>query len=168
MVPDGPSLGVEILKVRKDHCPVCVDAIGVGTSVVDWLEGHNIPVMAISGNEKGVGRDSSGKFKYKNKRAQIHWEFRESLDPKNNSRVCLPPDGQLLADLCAARYKVLEGNIIQVESKPDLRKRLGRSPDRGDGVIYASAEDQTMLTYNSMSSGVNVKKHKVKRASSWG
>jgi hypothetical protein len=27
---------------------------------------------------------------------------------------------------------------IQVESKDDIKKRIGRSPDRGDAIIYAS------------------------------
>ena len=162
--PDGPTLGAEILKLRKHYAPVHVDSIGVGVSVVDWLESQNIEVEPITGNESGQGRDSSGKFGFRNKRAQIWWQFRESLDPKNNSRVCLPPDGQLLSDLCAPTYKINEGNVLQVESKVDLKKRLGRSPDRGDAIVYASVLSSFMTQGASLS---NVSKHKVKRASSW-
>jgi len=165
LVPDGPTLGTEVIKIRRNLAPVNIDAIGVGTSAMDWLVSQGIEVEGITGNEKGPGRDQSGKFKFKNKRAKLHWEFRESLDPKYNSRVCLPPDGKLLADLCAPRYKVNEGNIIQVESKDDLKKRLGRSPDSGDGVIYASADNEAS-TFRSANSG-HVKKHNVKRGASW-
>ncbi len=165
MVPDGPSLGAETLKLRQNYAPVHVDAIGVGTSVVDWLEGQNVQTIPVTGNEKGLGRDLSGTFKFKNMRAKIYWEFRESLDPKNGSRVCLPPDGTLLADLCAPRYKVGEGNIIQIESKEDLKKRLGRSPDSGDAVVYASIN--TPLHFATPAGVGGTGKHKVKRATSW-
>jgi len=162
--PDGPTLGAEILKLRTNYAPVHVDSIGVGVSVVDWLESQNIEVEPITGNEKGHGRDSSGKFSFKNRRAQIWWQFRESLDPKKGSRICLPPDGQLLSDLCAPVYKVNEGNIIQIESKVDLKKRLGRSPDRGDAIVYASVLSSFLSQGNYTD---KIGKHKVKRASSW-
>jgi hypothetical protein len=169
LVSDGPTLGAEILKLRKNHAPVHIDAIGVGTSVSDWLESQNIQVEGVTGNEKGWGRDSSGKFKFKNRRAETWWKLRESLDPKSGSKICLPPDGQLLADLCAPRYKIGEGNVIQIESKPDLKKRLGRSPDRGDAIAYASINTPLAFTrpftddmYRYGSGG-----KRVKRGASW-
>jgi len=165
-VPDGPALGAEILMERKDFSPVHVDAIGVGTSVVDWLESQNIQVEPVTGNEKGPGRDRSGVFSFRNMRAKIFWEFRESLDPKNGSRICIPPDGVLLADLCAPRYIINDGNSIQIESKKDLKKRLGRSPDSGDALIYASIMSPVSFNRNSgtiTSSGKNT----IKKASTW-
>ena len=165
-VPDGPSLGAEVLKLRKNYAPVHVDAIGVGTSVVDWLDGQNIQVEPVTGNSKSTMRDASGVFKYRNRRAEIYWEFRQALDPKGGSRVCLPPDGQLLADLCAPRYKIGEGNVIQIESKDDLKKRLGRSPDKGDAVVYA-AIDSPLHFAPPASAGRGGNKHRVKRGASW-
>ena len=38
----------------------------------------------------------------------------------------------LLGDLSAPKWKVLSGGKIQVESKDDIRKRLGRSTDDGE------------------------------------
>jgi len=165
LVPDGPSLGSEILKLRRDYAPVHVDAIGVGTSVVDWLESQNVQTVPVTGNEKGPGRDSSGMFKYKNMRAKVYWEFRESLDPKNGSRVCLPPDGALLADLCAPRYVIGDGNVLQIESKENLKKRLGRSPDCGDAVVYASIN--TPLHFSAPTGVGAINNRRVKRAASW-
>ena len=53
----------------------------------------------------------------------------------------LPPDPKLQADLTAPIYEVRAGEPpkIYVEGKEDLIKRLGRSPDRGDAVIYSWA-----------------------------
>jgi hypothetical protein len=41
-------------------------------------------------------------------------------------------------DLCAYTYKELDGAVIQIESKDAIRKRLGRSTDSGDAIMYAS------------------------------
>jgi hypothetical protein len=66
----------------------------------------------------------------------LHWKFREALDPVTGAGVALPPDQALAADLAAARWK-FTARGIQVELKDEIRKRLGRSPDRGDAVIMA-------------------------------
>ena len=65
--------------------------------------------------------------------------MREALDPKYGQNIALPPDTALQADLTAPTYEVRPGQPpkIYVESKRDIMKRLGRSPDRGDAVVYA-------------------------------
>ena len=52
--------------------------------------------------------------------------------------MALPVDPKLHADLTAPTYTVRPGQPpkIYVESKADIMKRLGRSPDRGDAVVY--------------------------------
>ena len=137
-IPDGPTLGMNVLRIRKDMAVANVDAVGVGTSVVDWLEDQGVQVEPITGSEKAMTKDASGNFKFKNLRAELWWGFREMLDPNSGMPIELPPDPQLKADLCAPTYKIMEGNVIQVEKKEDIKKRIGRSPDRGDAVIYAS------------------------------
>jgi hypothetical protein len=52
--------------------------------------------------------------------------------------IALPPDPALAAELAAARWKFTSRGI-QVELKDEIRKRLGRSTDRGDAVIQAWA-----------------------------
>jgi hypothetical protein len=62
--------------------------------------------------------------------------------------VALPPDPELRADLCAPLWK-LTPRGIQIESKEDritesgikesgIKSRLGRSPDKGEAVVYCS------------------------------
>ena len=41
----------------------------------------------------------------------------------------------LLGDLTAPRWKMTSGGKVLIESKDDIRKRLGRSPDEGDAVV---------------------------------
>src|SRR5262245_55772135 len=51
----------------------------------------------------------------------------------------VPPDNKLKADL-AARHWELTSRGIKLESKDDIRKRIGRSPSKGDAVVMAWAE----------------------------
>ncbi len=53
------------------------------------------------------------------------------------AKAALPPDQRLFADLAAPRYRVTARGI-QVEDKDQIKKRLGRSPDRGDAVVLAA------------------------------
>ena len=53
-------------------------------------------------------------------------------------KVALPPGNEVMADLCSARYQPLANGIVQVESKDDIKKRLGRSPDVGDAILLAN------------------------------
>ena len=50
--------------------------------------------------------------------------------------LALPPDQELLADLCAATWEPSGANIA-VESKDAIKERIGRSPDRGDAILLA-------------------------------
>jgi len=137
-VPDGPTLGTEVMLYRRDAAPVHVDAIGVGTSVVDFLVGQDIQVVPHTGSERCEARDTTGIFTFKNMRAYRYWMVRQALDPQNrNCWIAFPPDDMLKADLCAPTFKVLEGNVIQLLPKDQLVEKLGRSPDKGDAVVMA-------------------------------
>ena len=53
-----------------------------------------------------------------------------------NTGIALPPDRRLLADLCAPRWE-LRGAAVFVESRDEIVKRIGRSPDHASAVILA-------------------------------
>jgi hypothetical protein len=50
----------------------------------------------------------------------------------------IPPDGLLKEDLLAVDYEVKNGKIM-VTPKEELRRRLKRSPDRGDALALTFA-----------------------------
>lgn len=122
----------------KDNAVIHVDAVGVGTSPLDHLNGAGVHVVGIVGSEKceAVIR---GELRFYNLRAYLWWRFREMLDPASTYPVALPPGQSLLADLSAPRWKLKSGRIL-VELKDDIIARLGRSPDEGEAVIYASVD----------------------------
>lgn len=126
-----------VLRYRTDQCPIHIDVIGVGTSPYDVLNENNVQAVPINGSAGSEGRDASNLLEFRNLRAELHWRMREALDPINPDPIALPDDAELLADLAAPTYKITSGGIL-VESKEELKKRLKRSPDKGDAVLYAN------------------------------
>lgn len=136
MTPDGPSVAALFTQYQRDSATPAVDSIGVGTSVVDFLTANGHDVLAINGATRTDSKDKTGVYGFVNLRAQLYWQFREALiDPE--SKIALPPDPGLTNDLCAPRFKVTGQGKISVESKEDIIKRIGRSPDKADAVVYA-------------------------------
>lgn len=137
-VVTGPAAGHRAMEVAGDEAPVHVDVIGIGVSVIDYLDAY-IPrrVIGVNGAEDSEGKDFSGKLQFANVRAEVWWRLREALSPERAPRVALPPDQQLFADLCAPRYRLTARGLL-IEDKEQVKKRLGRSPDRGDAVALAA------------------------------
>lgn len=144
--PDGQTGANLIIKaIDADSDPIInIDIIGVGSSPHDFLVEYNAAseINEINFSEASQSYDASGKFKMANVRAECYWGMREALNPESGEDICLPDDDQLKADLCAPRYKITTRGI-QVESKDEIRERIGRSPDDGDAVVLARYLDIT-------------------------
>jgi hypothetical protein len=95
--------------------------------------------VPLNGAAASTGKDRSGLLKFFNRRAEFHWRMREALDPDAEVPMALPPDPELLADLTAPRWWLTKSGI-QVEPKADIKKRIGRSPDKGEAVMYANID----------------------------
>lgn len=116
-----------------------VDADGIGAGVAHRLRELGAEVDAYQGGESCDLSDESDELRFVNRRAWSYWRLRELLDPSNGYNVALPADEQLIEDLYAPRYKTTSAGKIQIEPKDAIRKRLGRSPDKGDAVVMALA-----------------------------
>jgi hypothetical protein len=137
VTPNGPAVAALAIQFARDGAPIHVDVIGVGASVYDHLKGNNVHTIALNSSETSNEMDKTKKLRFFNRRAEFWWKMREDLDPESRMDIELPPDPQLRADLCAPTWK-LTARGIQVESKDDMLKRIGRSPDRGDAIVYAN------------------------------
>ncbi|UCG87925.1 MAG: hypothetical protein JSW71_05110 [Gemmatimonadota bacterium] len=109
-----------------------VDVGGPGAGVVDRLRQLKYEVEQVH-----FGGGASDPQRFRNRRAEMYWTLREKLE---RGEVSLPDDQELVADLSALRYAFTQDGRIQLESKDEVRKRLGRSPDRADAVALALAE----------------------------
>ncbi|MES1989027.1 MAG: hypothetical protein V4440_13545 [Pseudomonadota bacterium] len=141
-MPDSDAVIAQIAKHRENECFVTIDVIGIGAAVYD---GMRRMLMNVESSRRVIGfnashgsdaRDKSKILGFQNQRSEWYWRLREALDPANGLTLCLPPDQELLADLCAPRYEVRNGRIC-VEPKEDIVERIGRSPDKGDSLLYA-------------------------------
>lgn len=138
MTKDGPMAAGFAVPLLRNRAPIVVDSIGVGGSVLDHLKGLNLRVVAMVASEASTGRDETGNLRFYNKRAEVAWRMREALDPTADDPIALPPDQELLSDLCAMRFKIVRMGKeagIQVRDKDEIREVLGRSPDKGDAVL---------------------------------
>lgn len=116
-----------------------VDGIGVGAGVVHRLREQKARVRSFIASERSEHRDLTGELGFANQRAEAWWNMREILDPANQHAIALPPDDELTGDLTAPHWRVLSGGNILIESKEDIRKRIGRSTNMGDAVVMAFA-----------------------------
>lgn len=144
--PDGSSVAALAVQNLRDAAPVHVDIVGIGSSAYDHMNTNGLQVIGVQAAGKSGFRDKSGKLGMLNKRAELYWQMREALDPDGDSWIALPPDPELKADLCSARWK-LTTRGVQIESKEDLVKRIGRSPDKGDAVLLANIQTIRVADY---------------------
>jgi hypothetical protein len=139
--PDGKSAAALAIKAYQPGAVINVDAIGYGASAAERLkdpapDGYGVKANAVNVGAKSKYRDKSGKYQMFNVRAEMFWRMREALDPDNDPTLCLPDDAEMLADLTSMKYEVTPSGI-KIESKDDIKERIGRSPDKGDAVGLA-------------------------------
>ena len=135
----GPTAAGVVVANRRDMADVIVDmGGGYGVAMYGILKSNGVDVFGYKGAEKYTGKTKTGNLAFYNTRSAALWRFREALDPgqPGGSRVALPPDAVLAADLTAPTLD-MEYNGIKIESKEKVCERLGRSTDRGDAVIMA-------------------------------
>jgi hypothetical protein len=122
-----------------------VDVIGIGAGVVDRMREQRLNVQAFNAGEHTDWRDASRELQFANLRSASWWNLRELLDPARGHNIALPPDDLLTGDLTAPRWRMSSGGKILLESKDDIRKRLGRSTDDGDAVVMAFWRSMAMV-----------------------
>lgn len=151
---DPIDLAARNISLMRDGCDVVIDMTGGwGSGVYSHLKNNveGIKLHAHVGSDGSGKRSRDGKLKFYNKRAETHWLLREALEPGLGQAVALPPDPELLADLAALTWKMTPRGIVVIE-KADLKKVLGRSPDKGDAVVmawnYGEPAVQTTLKLN--------------------
>jgi len=114
-----------------------VDSRGVGSGTYHRLREMGCRVDPFDSSAKATRRDRTGQLSFKNLRAAAWWHCRDLLDPSAGAALALPPDDELIGDLTCVHKKILSDGKILAELKDDVRKRIGRSTDKGDAVVMA-------------------------------
>lgn len=133
---DGPAVAGAVVSLLRDDAVIAVDMGGAwGSSALTHLKTHlKLTAIGVNPAEKATKRSACGKYGFVNMRAQLHWQFREALDPMTGENLELPPDDDLVEELIAPTFEITPRGI-QIEKKDAIKKRLGRSPDRSDAVL---------------------------------
>jgi len=120
---------LEVLSKQHGNCPIVVEATGgdLGAGVVDELVEVGRIVIVFNPQGKAVNFD-----RYYNLRSEAWSEAAKRF--ATNQIQLANQDLTLTAQLCAPRYKFKAGKTL-VEKKEEIKKRLARSPDRGDAYI---------------------------------
>lgn len=143
---DADTIETADAAARYLHVPrslAVVDIIGIGAGVVDTLRRYRrdglieADVIQFNAGAKSTRSDKIGALRFRNDRAAAWWRLREALDPSRGSKLCLPDDERLIEELVAVQVVNDEAGIIRVESKKEIRARLGRSTDSADAVVHS-------------------------------
>ena len=119
---------------------IIVDEPGQGVGVVDDLIKLNLPITPYNGSLPMVhGQDPEEDIRlFENRRARDYWNVRRQLE---QGLLPLPDDEILIAQGTSVRYSYNKREKIQIESKQDMKDRLGKdaSPDRFDVIVMGTA-----------------------------
>lgn len=131
--------------------PVAIDSGGLGAGIFDRCRELGLNVIGVNASEAARNdyekRDKSDQVAFLNMRSYLWWNLRARLDPDGDDPIALPIDDKLTGDLCAPSWWLNSSGKIQIESKDDLREKLGRSSDSADGValaVYAARKGWSM------------------------
>lgn len=112
-----------------------MDIGGQGAGVFDILKdrGFGEIIRGVYFGEKALRAD-----RYFNRRAEMWDKTAEWLNA--NPQPQLPEDEDLFNELVSAGKKFDSRGRLQLESKDEIKKRLGRSPDKADALALTFAE----------------------------
>ncbi|ADV46430.1 terminase large subunit domain-containing protein [Nitratifractor salsuginis] len=129
----------EYNQAKRKPAVIFVDAIGIGSSLpaVCFEKGLDI-VIGVKGSNS-----ASNSEKYHNKRAEWYYNLKDLLEDGK-----IPDDDELVGELMAQKYQISSTGKIQLVEKKEIKKELGRSPDKADAcaltcerMIYVEEEN---------------------------
>ena len=129
-------------KIPAEH--IKVDDIGVGGGVLDRLRELDVPAMSVK-----FSRDAYDKVQFFNLRSESYWRLRIALDPNRDTPpLMIPEEYRELALECSVPLRDFTSRgQIKLESKKEIVKRLGHSPDLSDAlaISYAFVPEVTVF-----------------------
>lgn len=165
----APEFERTIRDIYKSYsCDYCnLERDGLGAIVYEHLIDYDDMIInaIVSGGAPGIPEPMSSeeddfnnqlKIQYHRQRDYIWFHLAELLSPYWHNKhggkpILLPRNNKLKKQLLSATWKKSSTNKTQVESKEDIRKKLGTSTDLADAVIFAFAdigEAGLMATYD--------------------
>lgn len=104
-----------------------IDVIGVGNGVYNRLRELGYRVYPVD------VRMTARKEEFHNIRDELWWKLRDVFESQT---ISIPPDEELKAELWNPKYKIDSTKKTKIESKYDMKRRLGfaHSPNKADSL----------------------------------
>lgn len=131
--------------ITEENIPasnIAIDIDGIGAGVYDNLRSYGYELNPVMGGAKPLEVFNQS-YQFRNLRSQLYWNMRELIRTK---QLALYNNQALYSELTAIKYKISQDRMIQIESKDEIKKRLGKSPDLADSLCYALAVPLFRLT----------------------
>ncbi len=124
----------KVAEIARQENPVgiYVDEIGVGAGVVDPLRANHFNVIGVVSSEKAHKEQV-----YANRRAELYCNLAEHF---TDGSIAVPDHPKLSSQLSSIKYKYDTHHRKIIESKDDMRKRGGKSPDYADALMLAYSD----------------------------
>lgn len=120
------------LRKKWNATMIAVDCIGIGSGVVDALIDLGENVLSINSSSKPTSETTNER--YFNLRSQMWMEAGSKFSDGKVSLMSEKDDYTLQSQLSTTKFKFANGKM-QAESKDDIKKRIGNSPDRADAFV---------------------------------
>jgi len=124
----------------KAPVEILCDSIGVGAGACDRMRELNMPAVDVN-----TGESASISGQYKNLRAEL-WHKAKEWFEQLNCRI--PRDERLMFELCSPRYTYESSGKIRMETKAEMKKRIGHkgSPDFADSFVLTFAGTSAIMS----------------------
>lgn len=130
---DGPTVAARFLYGKNkwgSEVDMVDDTGGWASAFVDYCRLAGVTPLPVNMASKAMDSDH-----YANTRAELYWLAAQWV----KAGGCLPDDEDLPREAAAATYTINNQGKIQIEEKEQIKKRLGRSPDKWDAFVLTFA-----------------------------
>lgn len=136
--PDGPAIAAIAATNLRDGATVAIDVTGGhgGDAYTHCKKHLELPTLGVNSSEAAGTWSRDRKLKIALVRDDLHWQFREALNPETGDSVELPPDSELEEEMLAITFEVKPAGV-KVTPKDEIRASLRRSSDKLDAVLLA-------------------------------
>lgn len=143
---DTQRLAGRIVNCIDDYTDIGIDGTGVGAGVIDGIRANfresldpdtRLKVNKI--REIHFGSRALHETRFFNLITEMAWHLRERLRPDAPDwmKIRIPDDDELISQLSARKFSYTTNGRIQLESKDEVKSRIGKSPDKADALTMA-------------------------------
>lgn len=135
---DTMHLADELVAIAKrlPQSQFAIDNLGVGAGTLGRVIQQGYLAQACTFSSAPTDTPTYG-TKYNNLRTQVYWEFREALQRSDLAIAPLEDEEGIFEELSAVEYIVNSTGVTVATSKDEVKKKIGRSPDRADAIVMA-------------------------------